>query len=156
PVLRPVRIPDHRNPPRFERERGVLPDLLRAPRPPDLPDLLRVPVRRLPPPSALGPGLAPGERGPLRANVVLELPRELPHRRDGVAGVRWDRALLVARGRGAVLPVLADPGASPRSAGAPASVSRALPGRPARSHRLLVGGAPRDRQRRGPRARRRA
>src|SRR3569833_333678 len=101
-VLRPVGVLDHRPPARRPRPARRAPPVLRPPRAAHLPAVLRVLDRALPVAAA---ALARARGRFLDADLVLALPLELVGPGAGLG--RREEPLLVARGRGAVLSVVA-------------------------------------------------
>lgn len=122
PLLRPLGLPHHRHPPRLEARAGVLPELLREARAAHFPALLRRPRSDAPGPAALrvvrhtGPA-APPQRPMVALGVLRKCVRGASPRR-----VHLERRLASPRGavvpgrRGALLPPLAAPRSSCRSA----------------------------------------
>src|SRR5258708_19075128 len=108
PLLRPLGLPDHRDPVRLERLQPLLPQFLHAPGPPDFPALLRRPPRALlrisPRPISLSGG-APGVFAPPGLGLVLW--GQPVCRAARLVGPAVHQPLLVAGGRRALLPALA-------------------------------------------------
>ncbi len=118
-VLRPVRLPDHRHPLRHPQRAPLLPQLLHEARAAHLPALLRRAGARLLR-GAADPAAAGADAGlpgrPTSMGVALR--RQHLHRQARGVVLLLPRPLLVARHRGALLPLLAAGGLR---AGSPAA-----------------------------------